>query len=580
MVRLNTSGSIDLDFGGGDGVAQLRTMVSGYNLGAGLAAIAGDDSIVIAEATSFEGDDLFPPSSGITIGRFNQDGTRILSFGKKGLTAASTGNSTSLPLLEVGEDSSVTASTGPEILRFTPDGSLDRRFGVKGRISISNTMLGRTSGVYPSSVDSVARGPDGRFYMSGIDSINPDRQGSGRHDARVFAVRLTEEGEPDPTFANDGLAHTPLGQSQYFTYEDYFRAGAGTTPIVGQDGSVTVAATTLVDDQQRFTLTRFLGGSLPRPNCDGIPATVMGTDGDDRLKAGAVTVTGPGDDRVSLEGGLTCTGPGDDSLTGGGDVVFTGSGADTVRTRWERGQIHAGGGDDSITSRGNRVVVDGGSGDDRIDHPGPWTDSRLGGGAGDDRITGSSGRNDLDGGAGDDRLTGGRGADVLRGGPGADRLLGQAGTDILIGGPDLDRLNAGPRGPKERLYASSDRLKVFLRVRRGKIVSGDMTLRLRCDDGKSYVHRGIDAMRVARYDRRTGRFEGSESVDYGWGETSFDAVEGLITGRRVTGRVTAGTDWIGGAYGSQRCWSGRSRKDPWVRFRADRLPDARQIVRQ
>ena len=102
------------------------------------------------------------------------------------------------------------------------------------------------------------------------------------------------------------------------------------------------------------------------PSCRGRAPTIMGTNGDDRLR---------------------------------------GTGADDL--------IAALGGDDRILGLGGNDTICGGSGDDR-----------LGGGAGGDALLGNKGDDRLRGGAGGDLLLGGQGDDREAGGSGKDRCSG------------------------------------------------------------------------------------------------------------------------------------------------------------
>jgi uncharacterized repeat protein (TIGR01451 family) len=108
-----------------------------------------------------------------------------------------------------------------------------------------------------------------------------------------------------------------------------------------------------------------------KPSCQGIPATVIGSPGNDTL-----------------------------SGTGGPDVIVALGGNDTIVSRAGRDLICAGAGSD---------YVGGGSAADRAF-----------GGAGKDRLSGRGGQDLLKGGSGNDWLFGGRGSDRLRGGGGAD----------------------------------------------------------------------------------------------------------------------------------------------------------------
>lgn len=122
-------------------------------------------------------------------------------------------------------------------------------------------------------------------------------------------------------------------------------------------------------------------GAQALPKCNGVTATIVGTEGPDRV-----------------------------SGTPGNDVIVTLGGDDIVR-----------GGD------GNDIIC-GGDGRDR-----------LLGERGSDVLFGEKQNDILVGHAGADELFGGSGRDVLRGGRGSDRLEGNSGNDrMLDGGPGLD----------------------------------------------------------------------------------------------------------------------------------------------
>ncbi|MBL8199985.1 MAG: hypothetical protein JNK40_03350 [Chromatiales bacterium] len=120
--------------------------------------------------------------------------------------------------------------------------------------------------------------------------------------------------------------------------------------------------------------------SLRAQTCEGLPATIVGTPGDDRLLG-----TSGSDVIVGL---------------GGNDVIEAGDGNDTVC-----------GGD------GNDILI---------------------GAGGDDRLLGEDGDDDLRGDDGNDTLIGGPGNDSLRGSSGNDQLAGDEGDDVMVGGDGTD----------------------------------------------------------------------------------------------------------------------------------------------
>ena len=165
------------------------------------------------------------------------------------------------------------------------------------------------------------------------------------------------------------------------------------------DGSFTyVPAEDAASGSVTFTYQAFDGVALSNvatvtitvtAGCDGVPATITGTPGNDTLKGTS------GNDVIVGRGGNDRIDPGS-----GNDRVCGGSGADTVEL-----------------------------------------------GSGDDRIFGGSGNDTLAGGSGDDTLYGGAGDDRLDGGGDRDRLFGEAGVDRLFGGGDPDALDGGPDAP-------------------------------------------------------------------------------------------------------------------------------------
>ncbi|MGH3444273.1 MAG: calcium-binding protein [Nocardioidaceae bacterium] len=146
----------------------------------------------------------------------------------------------------------------------------------------------------------------------------------------------------------------------------------------------------------------------PPDTCDGLTATIVGTDGDD-------DVTGTtGDDVVSL-------GAGRDHFDGrgGNDVVCGGPGFDSLR---------GGAGDDHIFGEGDGDILVGELGNDLVDG-GDGGDAIYGDLLGGKPVAGADGNDQLVGGAGDDRLElvsgdgfGGGGVDVADGGVGVDMV--------------------------------------------------------------------------------------------------------------------------------------------------------------
>lgn len=134
--------------------------------------------------------------------------------------------------------------------------------------------------------------------------------------------------------------------------------------------------------------------------CEGQPATLVGSEGDDVLigtRGVDVIVALGGDDVIRSRAGddLICAGDGDDLVWGnnGADLIFGGAGEDVLRG-----------------NRGKDAIFGGADGDE------------IRGGKHDDVVRG---------GAGNDRLRGGNGVDYLDGDSGQDALFGDMGRDFL-----------------------------------------------------------------------------------------------------------------------------------------------------
>lgn len=252
----------------------------------------------------------------------------------------------------------------------------------------------------------------------------------------------------------------------------------------------------------------------PPDTCDGLAATIVGTDGDDTLNGTAgndVVSLGDGDDVFYGDQGgndVVCAGGGADELRASSGVIHTGADADRVYALNGTPTVHTGPGNDIVLAEGpahimlgpgndeasvleGATVVEGGSGADRFDL---WSESdpdvdatfrgaRLDGGAGPDTfhwtmdwpmrldlrsatvtshgsVLGSGSDNDSEaavrgmeryvGGGRNDLMIGHRGRDVFFGGLGNDVLVGGAGRDVAHGGRGTDTCRAEARFTCER----------------------------------------------------------------------------------------------------------------------------------
>lgn len=135
------------------------------------------------------------------------------------------------------------------------------------------------------------------------------------------------------------------------------------------------------------------GCGTPYPRCDNRPATLIGTDDDDRLWGSA-----------------------------GVNVVWAGAGNDLIETMAGNDRVCAGPGDDVVRGGDGKDVLRGGDGRDIL--WGGLASDRLTGGAGDDALYGEGGTRD--------RLSGGSGIDWLNAGPGGDDRCSDDAADTLV----------------------------------------------------------------------------------------------------------------------------------------------------
>lgn len=132
--------------------------------------------------------------------------------------------------------------------------------------------------------------------------------------------------------------------------------------------------------------------------CNGLPATIIGTPGDDVING-----------------------------TNGDDVIVALGGNDT---------INGGNGNDVICGNAGNDTLNGGNGNDTL--LGSFGDDTLNGGNGNDTLSGGDGNDTLNGNNGDDSLDGGADNDLLVGNNGSDSLTGGTGADSFSGGNGSD----------------------------------------------------------------------------------------------------------------------------------------------
>ena len=326
VARIDASGAQDAGFAGGSGFAS-ADFFGGDDV-ARAVAVASDGKIVAAGVAG-------PGTSGgfIGVARFTSNGTLDNSFNGNG--KATTQGSGQAVAIQPDGKVVVAGTSGGDFLvvRFNENGSLDADFGSGGRSFVD-------FGAPLDVANALAIQPDGKIVVAGS--------------APEFDVaRLQPNGQLDTTFGSGGKAQ--------IKFDDGPEANA---LALQPDGNILVAGSGFKNG--RYLAVARLQGDPPgtvQGKCAGKKATIVGTNGKDKLKG-----------------------------TKKKDV------------------ISAGGGKDSVKGRGGNDLICGGKGKDK-----------LAGGPGKDKLLGQQGNDKLFGGPGKDKLKGGPGKkDKLNGGPGKD----------------------------------------------------------------------------------------------------------------------------------------------------------------
>lgn len=257
--------------------------------------------------------------------------------------------------------------------------------------------------------------------------------------------------------------------------------------------------------------------------CQGMPATIVGTNGDDLLVGtdGIDVIAGfDGHDEIIGGGGddVLCGGPGQDVIRGGSgnDLISGGPGADT---------IFGESGDDTLRS---------GPGLDRI-----YGDFGDGSGGGADLIFGGPHRDVIWGAAGDDVIFGGTGPDEIFGQEGADQLRGTGGDDLLVGGPG-DDVARGHKGVDECSAEVAACEHVIAEVVSATVGNDDGRLTISIDVSHPEAMAGVD---VALRNQKLGawlQLDETLGDRKAWHPTSLVGPSGVATTWETEVRVPRG----------------------------------------
>ncbi|WP_442510878.1 VCBS domain-containing protein [Novipirellula sp. SH528] len=187
VVRFNTNGTLDLTFGGGDGIATLDA--GGGELGMDV-ALQADGRIVVAGTRD----------SDLIVARFTATGVLDTTFDSDGYAITDVNGTDSASGIAIQSDGKIVVLGNTDaggnnfsVVRYNTDGSLDTTFSGDGKVEID----------FGASSDDVANSiliqSDGKIVVA------------GKSNNQFALARLTSGGVLDTSFDSDGLVTTDFG---------------------------------------------------------------------------------------------------------------------------------------------------------------------------------------------------------------------------------------------------------------------------------------------------------------------------------------------------------------------------------
>ncbi|MCH7587546.1 MAG: hypothetical protein IIC78_05870 [Chloroflexi bacterium] len=472
--ELTINGDVDTD-----GVPDVE--IDGTNAGAGangLHIAAANVSVIGLVINRFDGDGILIEANAASIvGSY-------IGTGTDGLTDQ--GNGGNGVTIGAGVVDSVVGGTGVDvgnIIAFNAgDGvSLDANAGT-GNVILSNSMFSNgglgidlnNDGVTPNDPDDADASPN--MLQNFPDIASAVFNGSNGKLRVRYSVDSATVNSTYPLRVEFFIADADGEEGMIYVGSDIYpdtNAQATRTvdlPMAAEfvSGGDVIVATATDDDGNTSEF------SLPEPiafTCRGLPATLVGTSGDDILEgtsADDVILGLSGHDVIVAREGADsiCAGKGDDIVSAGDgdDWVEAQQGDDMVHGGDGDDQLFGGPGDDRLSGAFGDDIIDCGSGTDYADG-GDDSDDVLeadiisanceesapdvengppGGGVPPDKTTCRGVEATILGTIGDDLLIGTPGDDVMVGRDGHDVILGLGGKDLICGGPGNDMLVGGP----------------------------------------------------------------------------------------------------------------------------------------
>lgn len=263
VARYNADGSLDTSFGSGGVVLTAR---SDFEYGTAV-ALTPDGEIVVAGSRSNSLPDSGPDRS-FVVERLKPDGSPDSSFGSGGIATATVGAwdfGYGLAVqpdgkILIGGASESSSQTMQALVRFQPDGALDRSFGDQGVVTTSGDADG-----YLYIASSVLLQPDGKIIAGGDSSTSA---GPGTD---FGLARYLPDGSLDPSFGAGGILTTAFGSN----------SGIPRAAVLQPDGKIVAVgplfSTTPPSDAISFTLARYLTEDSHALRLEKATATGSGT---------------------------------------------------------------------------------------------------------------------------------------------------------------------------------------------------------------------------------------------------------------------------------------------------------------
>lgn len=385
LARLQAGGFLDTTFGSGGFVN--TGIPNEFSIGPRQLAVGSGGSIVVAGDPATAG-----PLNGLTVNRYNADGTPDAGFGVAGSAAYS-------------------ASIGS--------------FYTRG-IALAPPPAGAPAGALEDVVVVGGSDPEGAGNVKVVRIQGSTTPPFAAFDPATGTLSVTGTAGGDAVLVDVQGGATlvaQLGPDQLF----FPAATVATVSISTGDGRDAVTVSAAVT---QGVVVELGGGNNSFVTSGSGPVTVRGGGGRDSVTGG------PANDL------LVGFGNADRFLGGGGnDTIDAGSGPDFIDGGAGADAIDAGDGNDSVIGGGGNDSVVGGLGDDELSGS-PGNDT-LDAGGGNDRVFGGDGNDLLMGGAGSDSMDGHAGLDRLSGGDGNDLLLGDdANAETLTGDAGIDIVRA------------------------------------------------------------------------------------------------------------------------------------------